>query len=133
MRTDWNLIREMMAAVIDSCEQLEVAGYTEQDRDLTVEIAGQNVSVQEFLVSAWTLPEGLRYRIISDRHDRGVDLPYIPEAARILVRMAEACSELVGAGEVKPAEAEARSAIRWYRTHAVPNIQRAIAAARSAT
>jgi hypothetical protein len=81
MPTDWNLIREMMAAVIDSCEQIEAAGYTEPDRDLTVDISGQKVSVQEFMVSAWTLPENLRYRIIRDRHDKGVDLPYIPEIA----------------------------------------------------
>jgi hypothetical protein len=131
--TDWNLIREMMAAVIDSCEQIEAAGYTERDRDLTVDISGQKVSVQEFMVNAWTLPENLRYRIIRDRHDKGVDLPYIPEVARVMVRMAEACSELVGAGEAKPAEEQARSAIQWYRAHAVPNIQRAIAVARSAT
>ena len=130
MPTDWNLIREMMAAVIDSCEQIEAAGYTERDRDLTVDISGQKVSVQEFMVSAWTLPENLRYRIIRDRHDKGVDLPYIPEVARVLVRMAEACSELVGAGEAKPAEEQARSAIQWYRAHAVPHIQRAIAVAR---
>ena len=133
MPTDWNLIREMMAAVIDSCEQIEAAGYTERDRDLTVDISGQKVSVQEFMVSAWTLPENLRYRIIRDRHDTGVDLPYIPEVARVMVRMAEACSELVGAGEAKPAEEQARSAIQWYRAHAVPHIQRAIAVARSAT
>jgi hypothetical protein len=133
MTTDWNLIREMMAAVIDSCEQIEAAGYTERDRDLTVDISGQKVSVQEFMVSAWTLPENLRYRIIRDRHDNGIDLPYIPEVARVMVRMAEACSELIGAGEAKPAEEQARSAIQWYRAHAVPNIQRAIAVARSAT
>ena len=133
MPTDWNLIGEMMAAVIDSCEQIEAAGYTERDRDLTVDISGQKVSVQEFMVSAWTLPENLRYRIIRDRHDKGVDLPYLPEVARVMVRMAEACSELVGAGEAKPAEEQARSAIQWYRAHAVPNIQRAIAVACSPT
>jgi hypothetical protein len=131
MSTDWKLIREMMAAVIDSCEQIEAAGYAERDRDLTVEISGRKVSVHEFMVSAWTLPENLRYRIIRDRHDRGVDLPYVPELARIMVRMAEACAELVGAGDAKPADAEARSAIQWYRAHAAPHIQQAIAAARA--
>ncbi|MCK1544311.1 hypothetical protein IVB12_20705 [Bradyrhizobium sp. 179] len=133
MPTDWNLIREMMAAVIDSCEQIEAAGYTEQDRDLTVDVSGQKVSIHELMVSAWTLPENLRYRIIRDRHDKGVDLPYMPEATRIIVRMAEACSELIGAGEAKPAEAEARSAIQWYRAHAVPRVRQAIAIARSTT
>ena len=116
----------MMAAVIDSCEQIEAAGYAEPDRDLTVDISGQKVSIHEFMVSAWTLPENLRYRIIRDRHDKGVDLPYIPEAARIILRMAEGCSELIGAGEAKPAEAEAGSAIQWYRAHAVPRVLQAI-------
>ena len=133
MPTDGDLIREMMAAVIDSCEQIEAAGYTGQDRDLTVDVSGQKISVHEFMVSAWTLPENLRYRIIRDRHDKSIDLPYIPEAARAIIRMAEACSELIGAGESKPAEAEARSAIQWYRAHAVPYVRQAIAKARSAT
>jgi hypothetical protein len=119
MPTDWNLIREMMAAIIDSCEQIEPAGCAEPDRDLTVDVSGQKVSIHEFMVSAWTLPENLRYRIIRDRHDKGVDPPYIPEAARIIIRMAEAAA--------KPAEAEARSAIQWYRAHAVPCVQQAIA------
>ena len=133
MSTDWKLIREMMAAVIDGCEQIEAAGCTELDRALTVDVSGQKVSIYEFMVSAWTLPETLRYRIIRDRHDKGIDLPYVPEAARVLIRMAEACSELIGAGEGKPAEEEIRSAIQWYRGHAVPRVQQAIAAARSAT
>jgi hypothetical protein len=132
MATDWNLIRELMAAVIDSCEQIEAAGYTEQDRGLTVDVSGQTVSLQEFMVSAWTLPENLRYQIIRDRLAKGAGLPYIPETARAIVKMAEACSELVGAGEAKPAEAEARRAIQWYRAHAVPHILQAIAASRPA-
>lgn len=133
MPTDWDLIRELMAVVIDSCEQIEAAGYTEADRSLTVDVSGRKVSVHEFMVSAWTLPEHLRYRIIRDRHDKGIDLPYVPEAARAIVAMAGACSELIGAGEARPAEAEARSAIQWYRAHAVPCVQQAIAVARSAT
>jgi hypothetical protein len=133
MPTDWNLIRDLMAAVIDSCEQIEAAGYTELDRSLAVDVSGRKVSVHEFMISAWTLPEHLRYRIIRDRHDKGVDLPYVPEAARAIIAMAEACSELIGAGEAKPAEAEARSAIQWYHTHAVPHVRQAIAMARSTT
>ena len=132
MPTDWNLIRDMMAAVIDSCEQIEAAGYAEEDRDLTVDVSGHSVSIQDFMVSAWTLPENLRYQIIRDRHKKGVDLAYVPEAARIIVRMAEACSELIGAGEAKPADLKARSAIKWYREHAVPHVRRAIESARSA-
>jgi hypothetical protein len=130
--TDWNFIRDMMAAVIDCCEQIEAAGYTEKDRDLTVDVSGRSVSVQEFMVSAWTLPENLKYQIIRERHEKGLDLPYVPEAARIIVRMAEACSELIGAAEGKPADSNARLAINWYRAHAVPYVLKAIASARPA-
>ena len=52
MPTDWILIRDLMTAVIDSCEQIEAVGYTEKDRDLTVDVSGQTVSVQKFMVSA---------------------------------------------------------------------------------
>lgn len=133
MQTDWNLIREMMSTVIDACEQIEAAGYAEQDRQLTVDVSGQKVSIHEFMTSAWTLPENLQYRIIRDRHDKRVDLPYIPELSRVIVRMAEACSELIGAERAKPAEAEVRSAIEWYRRHAIPKIRSAITAARAAS
>jgi hypothetical protein len=47
MPTDWNLIREMMPAVIDACEQIEAAGYTELDCPLTVDVSGQKVSIHE--------------------------------------------------------------------------------------
>ena len=50
-----------------------------------------------------------------------------------LAMMAEACSELIDAGEAKPAEAEARSAIQWYRAHAIPGVQQAVAMERSST
>jgi hypothetical protein len=101
------------------------------DRSLTVDVSGQEVSVHEFMVSAWTPPENRRYRISRDRHDKGIDLPHVPEAA--IIRMAEACSELIDAGEANPAEEEASSAIQWYRAHAVRPVQQAIAMARSAT
>ena len=70
--TYWNLIREMMAAVIDSFEQFEAAGYTELDRSLTVDISGKKVSIYEIMVSAWTLPENLRYRIIRRKGRRSL-------------------------------------------------------------
>jgi len=90
MKTDWQQIREMMDTVIDSCEQIETAGFNEEHRSATVEIKGVDYSVQEFLISAWTLPENIRYQIIRERHEAGNDLPYVPEAARILVSMAQA-------------------------------------------
>ena len=126
MKTDWNQIREMMNTVIDSCEQIENAGYSEQHRSATVEIKGQEYSVQEFLISAWTLPENIRYKIIQERHDKGVALPYVPEAARILVSMAQACGELIGAHDAAPAQQAIRGMNHWYSSYAVPNIKAAI-------
>ncbi|WP_253189912.1 hypothetical protein [Paraburkholderia fungorum] len=99
METDWNLLREAMKAAIDSCEALEVAGYAEEHRERSVVINGQQVSIQEFLTSAWALPESVRYAVIRQRHDAGADAPYIPEAARILVAVAAACAEIIGAGK----------------------------------
>lgn len=56
MKTDWQQIREMMKTVIDNCEQLRTAGFREEHGSVTVEIKGVDYSVQEFLISAWTLP-----------------------------------------------------------------------------
>lgn len=81
MKTDWNLIREMMAAAIDSCEKMEALDYTEAQRAKLVQINGNDVSVQDIVTSAWTYPESLRYQIIRQRHDANADLPYVPEAA----------------------------------------------------
>ncbi|MFK4259842.1 hypothetical protein [Agrobacterium tumefaciens] len=65
MKTDWNLIREMMGAAIDACERIEAAGYTENDRDASIDVGGQQVSVHDFLVDAWTLPENRFFSDIS--------------------------------------------------------------------
>ena len=99
MKTDWNLIRDMIGAAIDACERIEAAGYSESDRDATVDIGGQRVSVHDFLVSAWTLPENLRYQIIRERHVQVANLAYVPETARILVATAQASIELIGAAK----------------------------------
>ena len=126
MKTDWSLIREAINAAIDSCERLEQAGYTEAHRARTVDVNGHAVSVQEFLISAWTLPENARYALIRARHDSHRDLPYVPESARILNAVAAACSELVGAGELPAAEVTMRAMIDWYRQHFDPHMQQAI-------
>ncbi len=132
MKTDWNLIREMMGAAIDACERIEAAGYTEDDRDATTDVGGQKVSVHDFLISAWTLPENICYQIIRERHDRAADLPYVPEAARILVAMARASAELIGAGETAPAGDSIQKMIQWFGNHAAPGIERAVADRRRA-
>ena len=126
MKTDWQQIRDMMSTVIDSCEQLEAAGLSEEHRAATVHINGVDYSVQEFLISAWTLPENIRYQIIRERHDAGNDLPYVPEAARILVAMAQACAELVGARNSAPAKTAIEGMQHWYKAYAVPHMIAAI-------
>ncbi len=132
MKSDWNLIRGMMGAAIDACERIEAAGYTESDRDASIDVGGQQVSVQDFLVSAWTLPENLRYQIIRERHDQATGLPYVPEAARILVAMAQASAELIGAGDTAPTRDDIQKMIQWFGNHAAPGIEQAIADRRRA-
>ncbi|WP_347928990.1 hypothetical protein [Pseudomonas helvetica] len=131
MHTDWKQIREMMNTVIDSCEQIENAGFREEHRTATVEVNGHPYSVHEFLISAWTLPENLRYRIIQERHDKGVSLPYVPESARMLLAMAQACSELIGARDAAPAQQAINGMNHWFTNYAVPNIKKAIEQAES--
>ncbi|HEY4134217.1 MAG TPA: hypothetical protein VGO34_03285 [Alphaproteobacteria bacterium] len=131
MSTDWTLVRAMMESAIDACEKLE-ANVTEADRELVVEIDGRTVSVFDILVSAWTYPESLRREIIRQRHDAGLDQPYVPETARVLVNAAQACAELIGAGKSPPGEEACRAMANWYGTHALPGIEKALNARRKA-
>ncbi|WP_321855129.1 hypothetical protein [Paraburkholderia tropica] len=126
MKTDWHLIRNVLNAAIDSCEALESAGYAEEHRARTIIVNGRPVSVQEFLTSAWTLPENVRYAVIRQRHDAGLDSPYIPEAARILIAVAAACAEIVGAGNSPPGIEGMQNMAAWYRNHFDPNVKAAI-------
>ena len=126
METDWKLVRDVLNAAIDSCEALELAGYAEQYRGRTVAVNGQQVSVQDFLVSAWTLPENVRYAVIRQRHEEGLDSPYVPESARILIAVTAACAELVGAGKEPPGTSQMQGMAKWYRNHFDPNMKRAI-------
>lgn len=126
MKTDWQTIRELMSAAIDFAEAVETAGFSEEDRNLMVQAGAHSVSLYEFMVSAHTLPEALRYDIIRQRHDKGADAPYVSEFSRIIKSMSEACAELVGAADTKPADKQIQMAISWYRNHAIPNIQRAL-------
>lgn len=131
MKTDWGLIRGMMNAAIDTCERVEAGQYSEVDRDAVIEVNGQKVSVQDFLTSGWTASENLRYEIIRSRHDNNVDLAYVPETARILVAMAHAAAELIGAGaENAPAAENSRRLMSWFHDHLAPGIEGAIAAKR---
>jgi hypothetical protein len=133
MRTDWDLVRTMMNAAIDACEQMEKLGIGEADRDARADVAGRTVSVFDTLVSSWTYPERVRYQIIRERHEKGADLPHVPDAARLLVSMAQACGELVGARDSAPADAACRAMARWYGDHALPTIARALENPRKAS
>lgn len=104
--------------------------YAEADREATIDIGGQKVSVHDFLVSAWAYPEKLRYQIIRERHDTGVDLPYVPATARTLLAMSQAAIELVNAGEVTPAKYDIQQMTNWFKEYLVPGIERAIATRR---
>ena len=42
--------------------------------------------------------------------------------------MGEACAELVGAADAKPADQQIKMAIHWYIGHALPHITKALAA-----
>ncbi|HTH60252.1 MAG TPA: hypothetical protein VL689_08855 [Paraburkholderia sp.] len=126
MATDWSLIRDVLNAAIDSCEALELAGYAEEHRGRTVAVNGQQVSLQDFLVSAWTLPESVRYTVIRQRHEEGIDSPYVPEAARILVAVTAACAEIIGGGKRPPGAREMQAMANWYRKHFDPNVKSAI-------
>lgn len=125
-KTDWTLIRAMMETAIGACEKIEAMGYTERDRETLLDVAGHPVSVHDFMTSAWTLPESMRYQIIRDRHDAGTDLPYVPEYARILLAMAQASAELIGGKDSPTSEAAVQQMLDWYRLHALPHLRRAI-------
>ena len=124
--TDWSLIRAMMESAINACERLEALGLREGHREAAVLVNGQAVSVSDILTSAWTYPETLRYRIIRQRHEAGLDQPYVPETARVLVNVAQACAELIGAGTIDPVDQGCHRMVRWYDDHALPLIEQAI-------
>lgn len=126
-QTDWALVRRMMQAAIDFCEQVETEGYRETDRHATAVVNGQAVSVQDVLTSAWTYPETMRYAIIRQRHEADDDLAYVPETARILTAMAAACAELCGAKAGIGEAAGTAEMLRWFEMHAGETLKAALA------
>ena len=126
-QTDWALVRRMMQAAIDFCEQVETAGYRETDRDATAAVNGQAVSVQDVLTSAWTYAEAMRYAIIRQRHEADDDIGYVPETARVLTAMAAACAELCGAKTSTGDAAGTAEMLRWFEMHAGETLKAALA------
>jgi len=130
MSTDWNLIRTMMETAIAACERLEALGVREEHRAAVVNLNGPPVTVFDVLTSAWTYPETLRYEIIRQRHEAGLDQPYVPESARILVNVAQACAELIDAGTNAPTDEACRKMVRWFNDHALPHVEQTMQASR---
>lgn len=71
-------------------------------------------------------PENIRSQIIRERHAAENDLPYVPEAPRIIVSMAQVCAELVEAADTAPARKAIAGMNHWYKAYAVPHITTAI-------
>jgi hypothetical protein len=69
MKTDWNLIRELMNSVIDACEKIEKLDLTTLELDTPLSTAPANVF--DALQSSWTYPENVRYDVIRARHMAG--------------------------------------------------------------
>lgn len=126
MATNWQTIRELMLTAIDFAEAVESKGFSEEDRSIIVQANGRSISLYDLMVSAHTLPEALRYHIIRQRHDKGADAAYISDFARIMRSMGDACAELVGAADSKPADKQIRETISWYRNYALPLIEKAL-------
>jgi hypothetical protein len=124
MKTDWNLIRELMNSVIDACEAVENLGPTDDEVNLPLAVSPANV--RDAIQSSWIYPENVQYDVIRIRHELGNDKHFTPESARALVNAANVCAELIGAGEAQPIQDSVRKLAQWYPTHMVPQITSAI-------
>ncbi|BCM91578.1 hypothetical protein IAD21_03453 [Abditibacteriota bacterium] len=124
MRTDWQLIRELMNAVIDACETVENLDLTDEERNTPLITSPANVC--DAIQSSWIYPENVRYEIIRVRHELGNDKHYTPESARALVNAADICAEMIGAGEAQPIKDSITKLAQWYPTYMVPQIANAI-------
>jgi hypothetical protein len=74
----------------------------------------------------WTYPEDIRYQIIRERHDNESNLPYVPEATRIIIAMSQASTELIDANVSGKPEVEVRRMIEWFREKSAPKFEEAI-------
>lgn len=119
-----------MNTAIDACERIERSGYSEANRDVTIQINEHTVSLHDLLVSASTYPEHMRYCIIRERHDLNANLPYVPETARILQNMAAVAAELVDTADRTPANQKLRDMITWYHDHLPTSVEKALNASK---
>lgn len=142
MATDWNLIRKLMNAAIDSCERVERLDISSQEQGATTEFNGcGTVSIWDFLQSSWTYPENMRDVVVRARHQLKVDKQCTNELARALVQSSQVCAELIGMDQVdatvngvdphsKKTTTTVKSIIDnladWYTGHFAPGVEKAI-------
>jgi hypothetical protein len=124
MKTDWQLIRELMNSVIDACEAVENLGITATE--CVTPLAASPAIVRDALQSSWIYPKNVRYEVVRIRHQLENDKHFTQESERALVNAAKVCAELIGAGEAQPIRNSVRKLAQWYPTHMVPQITNAI-------
>lgn len=124
MKTDWQIIRELMNSVIDSCEAIENLELTDEDKDLPLQSAPANV--WDALQSTWTYSENVQYEVIRARHELNIDKHHTPEAARALVNAAKVCAELVEAGDAEQIRDTVQKLAQWYSADLVPQVTQAV-------
>lgn len=141
MKTDWNLIKNVMNAAIDACEAVDRENLAEQERSATTNVAGVDVSVSDLMQSAWVYPENLSYSVIRTQHKLNCDKHYSSELARVISNVGKLCGELVDAQDTTsqvtginpymPNHSESVEEMvthlsQWYRHHMVVNVKAAI-------
>ena len=124
MKTDWQLIRELMNSVIDACEDIENLDVTEDERNMPLTASPANV--WDAIQGSWIYPENVHYEVIRIRHDLENDKYTTPESARALVNAAKVCAELIGAGQAQSIQDPVKKLAQWYPTQLVPQITNAI-------
>jgi hypothetical protein len=97
------LIREVINATIDACEELEALAVTAQEKGDPRARWGDyqtGVSVGDFFDRFWRYPEGSQRDIIRLRSRLGIgDQKYYSEFARALINTAAACAEIIGVSD----------------------------------
>jgi len=133
--TDWALIRKLMNAAIDTCENIENLGVNESHRSVVVK---DTVTINDYLISAWAAPENLTRQVICKSHELGQSKPYTDELARTMSSIGSLCSELVKLENIdQKSDSQNPLSIKddieqlcnWYETYCVPELQKAMNAA----
>ena len=100
MKTDWELVREVLNATIDACEALEALDVKPSEKGDPAIRWGDfdtGVSVGDFFQRFWRYPEGAQRDIVRLRAHLDVeDQKYLSELGRALINTAAACAEIIG-------------------------------------